>query len=289
METETPARQSRKQRIDEYRRALSARAHAERERHRSVDITLRAVDRDSDVGGGIMAGALAYRLFIWMLPFALVLLGVLGVVADVTGESPDEAVAGTGLAGLVTKSVATAAESSSHWWALVIGLPVLVYVTRSLLRALIVVHRLVWSERRERVPKPTWTATLQLLVALVALFVFVPATDKAWPFPGDEIVVVLADGMLFALLWLVVSRRLPHGDADRRSLLPGSLLFAAGAVLIASLTYHLLGPYASHRESTYGALGLAAALLLGLFLIARLVVASAVLNATLWARRRPAK
>ncbi len=27
-----------------------------------------------------MAGALAYRLFIWMLPFALVLVGVLGVV-----------------------------------------------------------------------------------------------------------------------------------------------------------------------------------------------------------------
>ncbi len=63
------------------------------------------------------------------------------------------------------------------------------------------------------------------------------------------------------------------------------MLFGVGAVLIGSLTYNLLGTYASQRESTYGALGLAAALLLVLFIAARLVVAAAVLNATLWARR----
>ena len=37
-----------------------------------------------------MAGALAYRLFIWLLPFALVLVGVLGVAADVVDELPEE-------------------------------------------------------------------------------------------------------------------------------------------------------------------------------------------------------
>jgi uncharacterized BrkB/YihY/UPF0761 family membrane protein len=36
----------------------------------------------------------------------------------------------------------------------------------------------------------------------------------------------------------------------------------------------------------YGALGAASAVLLWLYLIGRLVVASAVLNATLWERRR---
>ena len=36
-------------------------------------------DRDADVGGGIIAGALAYRLFIWLLPFALVLVAGLGL------------------------------------------------------------------------------------------------------------------------------------------------------------------------------------------------------------------
>ena len=265
----------------------SRSTEAERELHSSVDVTLTGIERDSDVGGGIMAGALAYRLFIWMLPFALVLVGVLGVVSDVTGEVPREAVTGTGLAGLVTKSVATAASGSGHWYALAIGLPVLVYLTRSLLRALIVVHRLVWTEQREAVPKPTWNATLQLLVVLVALFVVVPVTDKLWPFPGDAIVVPVIDAILIALLWLAVIRRLPCRDAGWRGLAPGAVLFGVGAVLIGSLTYNLLGAYASQRESTYGALGLAAALLLVLFIAARLVVAGAVLNATLWERRTP--
>jgi uncharacterized BrkB/YihY/UPF0761 family membrane protein len=278
-----------KERIAGHRLRLAERIRAERELHSSVDVTLTGIERDSDVGGGIMAGALAYRLFIWLLPFALVLVGVLGVVSKVTGEVPREAVAGTGLAGLVTKSVAAAASGAGYWYALAVGLPVLVYMTRSLLRALIVVHRLVWTEHRERVPKPTWTATLQLLVVLVALFVVVPVTDELWPFPGDAIVVPVIDAILIALLWLAVICRLPRRDAGWQSLLPGAVLFGVGAVLIGSLTYNLLGAYASQRESTYGALGLAAALLLGLFIVARLVVACAVLNATLWERRTAEK
>ena len=286
---ESSTRRTWRKRIAEHQRRLAERIRAERELHSSVDVALTGIERDSDVGGGIMAGALAYRLFIWMLPFALVLVGVLGVVADVTGEVPREAVTGTGLAGLVTKSVATAASDTNYWWALAVGLPVLVYVTRSLLRALIVVHRLVWTEQRERVPKPTWTATLQLLVVLVALFVVVPVTDKLWPFPGDVIVVAVVDAILIALLWLAVVCRLPHRDVGWRGLAPGAALFGAGAVLVGALTYNLLGAYASQRESTYGSLGLAAALLLVLFIAARLVVAAAVLNATLWERRTPAR
>ena len=114
-------------------------------------------------------------------------------------------------------------------------------------------------------------------------------TDKLWPFPGDVIVVPVVDAILIALLWLAVIRRLPCRDAAWRGLAPGAVLFGVGAVLIGSLTYNLLGAYASQRESTYGALGLAAALLLVLFIAARLVVAAAVLNATLWARRTPAR
>ena len=81
---EARAKSTWSQRINAYERRLVERTDAERERHSSVDVTLTAVDRDSDVGGGIMAGALAYRMFVWLLPFALVLIGVLGVTADAT-------------------------------------------------------------------------------------------------------------------------------------------------------------------------------------------------------------
>ena len=123
---------------------------------------------------------------------------------------------------------------------------------------------------------------------LLALFLVVPFTDKLWPFPGDAIFVPVIDAILIALLWLAVIRRLPCRDAG------GGPRSRRGALRRRRRTHRLahLQPARGIRvpaRDTYGALGLAAALLLGLFIIARLVVAAAVLNATLWERRPPAR
>ncbi|MGZ4440660.1 MAG: hypothetical protein ACXVZN_09890, partial [Gaiellaceae bacterium] len=50
-------------------RRYAERAEAMRAEHGSVDAVYVIADRDSEVGGGLMAGALAYRIFIWLLPF----------------------------------------------------------------------------------------------------------------------------------------------------------------------------------------------------------------------------
>ena len=55
------------------------RAEALRAGHGWVDAFYTIVDRDGEVGGGIMAGSLAYRIFIWLLPFALVVVGGIGI------------------------------------------------------------------------------------------------------------------------------------------------------------------------------------------------------------------
>src|SRR5262249_53022333 len=138
---------------------IAARAQAERGEHGSLDAVFEMVDRDVEVGGGIIAGALAYRLFIWLLPFALVLVAGFGVAADASSRSPEAVAKSLGVAGLVSKSIAGAAESSTRWYAIVVGIPVLFLATRSVLRALIGAHRLVWGEVRAATPKPTPTAT----------------------------------------------------------------------------------------------------------------------------------
>ena len=56
--------------------------------------------------------------------------------------------------------------------------------------------------------------------------------------------------------------------------------------MLGLVTDYVIAPHASSKQGTYGALGLAAALLFGLFFITRLIVATAVVNATLWERRR---
>src|SRR3954454_8749710 len=105
---------------------LGDRVSAARERHRSVALVFAMVERDSDIGGRIIAGALAYRLFIWLLPLGLVAVSGLGIAADAAAETPSAAAKSLGVAGIVTASVTSAANASRRWYALLIGFPVLV-------------------------------------------------------------------------------------------------------------------------------------------------------------------
>jgi membrane protein len=89
----------------------------------------------------------------------------------------------------------------------------------------------------------------------------------------------------YAGIWLLVSLRLPHRGVPWRELIPGAVLFAVGADLIQIGAAYVLGPMALSKQGTYGALGIAAALLLGLFLLGRAIVAAAELNATLAERQ----
>ena len=97
---------------------LTQQAQEARRRHRSVDAVFDMVDRDAEVGGGIIAGALAYRFFIWLLPLALLAVAGLGIASDASSTSPEDAADEVGLADLVTGSVAQAANSSARWYAL---------------------------------------------------------------------------------------------------------------------------------------------------------------------------
>jgi uncharacterized BrkB/YihY/UPF0761 family membrane protein len=273
---------------DTQRRAVEL-GERERQQHESVAAVFDMVDRDGETAGGIIAGALAYKLFIWLLPLALVLVAGLGITADAADESPQEAAETAGLGGLVSNSVASAASSSGRWYALVVGIPILIYVTRSVLRALIGAHRLIWRGERASVSKPTVPATLRLLVLLLALpVVSTIASALREHSPGIGLLGTLLAILPFAGLWLLVSMGLPHRDAPWTALIPGALVFGLGCELLQVVLAYFLVPYALAKQGTYGALGVAAALLFGLYLISRLVVASAVVNATLWERRSSA-
>ena len=240
------------------------------------------VDRDSEVGGGIIAGALAYRLFIWLLPLALVVVAGLGIAADANSESPEAAAKSLGVEGLVSSSIANAADSPNRWYALLIGVPVLIWVTRSVLRALIAAHRLIWSDDRSRAPKPRLVASLRLLALLLGFGVVSAAASatRAWA-PGPGLLVTLIALVFYSGLWLLVTLRLPHRETDWTALIPGALVFGIGVEALQIVTAYFITPYAIAKQGTYGALGVAAGLLFGLFLVSRLVVAAAVVNATL--------
>ena len=275
-------------RIDDVKARLKAyqeRAETMRREHGSVDAVYVIADRDSEIGGGLMAGALAYRLFIWLLPFALVVVGGIGVAAAASEPSAQTTHA-LGISGIVSSSVAEAAgNGSSRWYALAIGIPLLLYATRSLLKAMLVAHRLVWGEERRQAPKPTVTSTFLLLAFLVAYFLIQQLARWTQVWTGSFLLRVLVALVALTVWWLLVSNRLPHRAAGLLDLVPGALVMAVGLDLIANVGVYYLTPRLESSQSTYGALGIAATLLFGLYLISRLVVGSAVLNATMWERR----
>jgi len=260
------------------------RAQAMRAEHGSVDAVYLIADRDSEVGGGLMAGALAYRIFIWLLPFSLVLVAGIGIAAS-TSETPESAAKSLGLQGVVASSVAQAARGSSRWYALLIGIPILLWATRALLKAIVVVHRLVWGDVRRSVPKPTVGATLLFLAMLVGYFVILELARAVGSWTGSVTLRLLATFLGIFAWWLVLSMRLPHRGVPWSALVPGAVVMAIGLELLFSIGTFFIAPRVESSQRAYGALGIAAAILFGLYLISRLVVASAVINVTVWERR----
>lgn len=266
---------------------LAERAQEER-RHRGwVDAIFEVADRDGEVAGGVIAGALAYRLFIWLLPAGLVFVGGLGAIASARADSPHDVASSLGIGGIVSHSLQNASKSHSSWYALIVGIPILLYATRSVLRVLIGTHRLAWGDVRGARPKPTFLDAAKLLGILVVYFLL--AGLAAWArsrshAAGLIATIVVAAG--FTGLWLWTSMQLPHRDAGWVDLLPGALTVGIGVGILQIAAAYLLGPYALEKQGTYGALGLASALLLGLWVLGRLLVGGAEINATLWERKR---
>lgn len=240
---------------------------------------------DRALAGGELAGALAYRLFLWFLPFVLVLVSGLGVYADASDLTPREVADRLGLAGLVVQSVALAATSSARWYALLVGLPILLYLTRSLLRSVVAVHRLAWGlePRRGHLTPANVLLFLLAVVASLAVAGFVSAWVEvsAWFWFAVAPLAVLAR----AAIWIGVSLKLPGRDRRLPALLPGALVLGVGFLAVNVFTQLLVVGLGNTREDTYGALGLAATILFSLWLTSRVIVVSAVVNAVLWSRR----
>ena len=208
------------------------------------------------------------------------------VAADVTDESPEEAADSAGLSGLISTSVSNAANSSGRWYALLVGIPILVYVTRSVLRALIGAHRLIWLQPRTATPKPTVGATLRLLGLLLAVpIVSTLASALRAHSSGLGVLGTLITVIPYAGIWLLAMDGLPHREAPWTALIPGALLFGLGVEVLQVSPPTSWCPTHSRSKAHTALSALPRRSSSALYLISRLIVAAAVVNATLWERR----
>ena len=262
-------------------RILRTRIEASRDRHASIDVGFDVIERDASIGGGLLAGALAYRLFVLLLPSSLLFVSGLGLYADAVDKSPTEAVKDAGLHGLIASEVASTASSRARWIVFIVMVPAVLYATVTLYRATAKVHAIVWhgSGRGVRIaPRGVALFAAALLLQLGAVEIV------GWIRRGDQfggIAALLVFLVLGGGAWLAVSTQLPHRDVPWTALVPGALMFGVGLLFINIFNVYVTTRLVQGRADTYGALGIAAALLFSLVLVGRLVVGSAELNASL--------
>jgi len=275
-----------KQRID----ATKERALALRDQIEKVPAgaeTLDAIDHDRRIGGNLLAGALAYRVFVFLLPVALVAVSLLGFLRSARSGAPADYAQDLGVSAYVTSTVADAAEQAqrSRWIALLVGLVALASTGNSVAKALRAVHALAWAVpmgRMRSMPKSVGAVVGVTVVVVLITDLTREAREVGF---GIGLAVTLVAVIAYAALMLAVALVLPHRNARWYELLPGAVLLAVGAVGMQALTSYYIVPRLQSASDTYGALGGATIVLLWLYLLSRLIVGSAVVNANHWARR----
>ena len=265
------------------------RLEASRQSNHMVDAGFHFYERDLGAGGGVLAGALAFRLFLFVVPYVFVVITVFGSAADLQNESGQDAARTAGLTGLIGKSIADAQRQTSGTKiiSIVAGLFALVFAARAVVKTLRAVHALAWRVPLTRLRNSTRAAALLVAIVFGVSLVATGVSKVRSERPGIGLLLGLSLIVVWGAAWLGISWLLPHAkDIPWTALIPGSLLFGLIVWLMHLLTVFYFARKISHASETYGAIGSAIGILLALYLIGRAMSASATLNATLWERKQ---
>jgi uncharacterized BrkB/YihY/UPF0761 family membrane protein len=282
---------SRRERLEARVADGQVRLEEARARSAAVDTAVGVLRRERLVATGILAAALAFRLFALLIPLAYVLVAGIGLAAAPAARTGPAG--GGDLSDLVIDSIAAVARASDRgrWLALIFGGVATLLAAGGVVEVLRWVHVLAWRLTPPRERRST-RLVLGLVAGAVLVFGVSAAADRARAAAsglGGELTVLVTTAavqvVVLALLWFALSWALPRPAVPWTALVPGALLFAGGF-----LGFHLavtlyFGPRAARASVVYGSLGVALTLLVSLFLLSRLAVAAAELNATLWERR----
>jgi uncharacterized BrkB/YihY/UPF0761 family membrane protein len=253
-----------------------------------ADLATDAMERERLAAAGLLAGGLAYRLFLWLVPFGLVNAAILSFWVREDRGSLEDAARELGVGGVAAKSAAgaIAADAHSRWYFLAVGLVLLVWFGMGAVRALRIAHALAWGHRAEKLRRAPLAglAFSGVVAALIALGVALAWLREELGVEGLLLTLSVTFGYAAAALWVL--RLLPHADAPWQALLPGAFLLALGAQALHLVVVLYLAPKLGRSSELYGTLGASTVILLWLYLLARLMVAAAFLNAARWQRRK---
>jgi uncharacterized BrkB/YihY/UPF0761 family membrane protein len=249
--------------------ALAERVATARERVEAMPgapLVREVVETERDLGGGLIAGGVAFRIFLWLVPLGLVVAALLSFWVEHDEEGLEDATREFGIGAAAAQAAADALQTGDRnaGLVLVFGLVMLAWFSLGAVRALILAHALAWQLKPPRIRRPFRVIAVfnGLLVGYSAL-----SLGLTWlreqlgtiSILGTTLTLVATTGVALTAMWL-----LPRRATTPRDLLPGALLVAVGTQLIQIAVLFYFAPRLGRSEETYGALGTAATLLIWL-------------------------
>jgi uncharacterized BrkB/YihY/UPF0761 family membrane protein len=254
----------------------------------TLDSVFGAAEHDEDVGGGILAGAVAFRLFLFLVPLVFVVVVVFGLASDTSGESSRSLAQSAGAAGLLARAFGSVSRGGiwGHLTAFALGSFAVFLTSRAALKVLRLASGLTWRVPTKKLEQPTKAAGIFVLVIIGALLLVQLVGALRDVSFGLGLVATMLFVLIPAALWGYFSlHAFPHPDGiGWKAVLPGSLLVGVGIQMLHLFTIYWIARQVDSKSETYGAIGIALALLFWSYLMGRILVAGMVLNASLWYR-----
>jgi membrane protein len=249
-----------------------------------VDFGLRIYERDRLISGTVVGSAIAFRLFLFFVPFLLFLVGVAGFISHLVDA--DDFNEDAGLTGTLAEQIDTALSqpTQTRWLAVLIGLFGIGTAGYSLSKVMVASSALGWQLPDRPKASPKAVGALVGLIAAVGLVAILINRIRGELGLGAASVSFLAAFVVYVVAWLIVSMVLPKGTRDPAALLPGAAIVALTLTAMQAVSQLLIPGRVSRASALYGTFGATIVTLGWFFIIGRAIVLGIVFNAVIHER-----
>jgi len=263
-------------------RAAAARRHAER--LPGASLVREVLETERRLGGVLIEAGVAFRFFLWLVPFGLVVAAIFSFWSELDPGALESQAKRFGITAAAAHAGSRAVHNGDRGAPVLLafGLAMLVWFSLGAIRALVLAYSLAWHVQPPRIRR---RAPAIVLFNGLFLGAVLASSGVQWlraQVGVEALFGVVATAALIIVIALVGMWFLPHGEARLRDLVPGAVLVGVGYQAISVVVLFYFAPRLGRAEETYGAFGAAATILVWLYVIARLVVGGAFLNAVLY-------
>jgi uncharacterized BrkB/YihY/UPF0761 family membrane protein len=168
-------------------------------------------------GAALLSGGLAYRLFLWLVPFGLVVAAIVSFWVRIDSTGLQSTARSFGLSGVAAHSATSAVQDGSRarWYLLIAGVALMLWAGAGAVRALRVVSRLAWGIDVARLRRPLRASVGFTVVCVLGLAASVAASWTRHHSAPVGVLVTLANVVVDGAIALFALSHLPRPGGCR--------------------------------------------------------------------------